>query len=171
MTRRLWQMWQTLPRITPPSRRLQAWSHLEPLIPRRLLSSLSLTYTVPKDSMTQRKLEEGVSTWPLQPYHKPRVLGSQERYYSSYGDDGARDGMTSTPALPKLPVPKLKATMNKYLSVLSTVLSPHELHVTTRHVTEFMTPGGWADKLQEYLLERQEDTDNWACDWWLRCMY
>ncbi|KAL8593546.1 hypothetical protein ACOMHN_058104 [Nucella lapillus] len=61
--------------------------------------------------------------------------------------------------------------MNKYLSVLSTVLSPHELHVTTRHVTEFMTPGGWADTLQEYLLERQEDTNNWAVDWWLDHMY
>ncbi|XP_076455227.1 choline O-acetyltransferase-like [Babylonia areolata] len=73
--------------------------------------------------------------------------------------------------LPKLPVPEVKDTMNKYLTVLSTVISPHELHVTKQHVQQFMTPGGWGDKLQYYLLQRRSETDNWALDWWLDDMY
>ncbi|XP_076455105.1 choline O-acetyltransferase-like [Babylonia areolata] len=73
--------------------------------------------------------------------------------------------------LPKLPVPELKDTMNKYLTVLTTVISPHELHVTLRNVLEFMTPGAWGEKLQSHLLKRQSETDNWATDWWLDNMY
>ncbi|XP_076457596.1 choline O-acetyltransferase-like [Babylonia areolata] len=61
--------------------------------------------------------------------------------------------------------------MDKYLDLLSTVVSEQQLASTRRHVQEFSVQGGWGEKLQGHLLERQEQMDNWAYDWWLGDMY
>ncbi|GFS06517.1 choline O-acetyltransferase [Elysia marginata] len=74
-------------------------------------------------------------------------------------------------ALPKLPVPELQSTLDKYLSLIRTVVSPSEYARTKRIVEQFLKPGGQGDLLQEYLLQRQHGTDNWANKYWLNDMY
>jgi len=64
--------------------------------------------------------------------------------------------------LPKLPVPDLSSTMDKYLSLLSTVVSQQELDSTRQHVQELTRRGGWGEKLQNHLLQRQAEMDNWV---------
>ncbi|CAG5121005.1 unnamed protein product, partial [Candidula unifasciata] len=73
--------------------------------------------------------------------------------------------------LPKLPVPELQSTMDKYLSLVKTVVSPEEYARTQRIVADFCKPHGLGQQLQDYLLSRQQNTDNWATDWWLNDMY
>ncbi|CAL1535923.1 unnamed protein product [Lymnaea stagnalis] len=73
--------------------------------------------------------------------------------------------------LPKLPVPDLQGTMEKYLSLIKTVVSPQEYSRTKYTVDEFCKPGGVGHELQEYLLKRQQCMDNWANEWWLNDMY
>ncbi|RUS91027.1 hypothetical protein EGW08_001244 [Elysia chlorotica] len=74
-------------------------------------------------------------------------------------------------ALPKLPVPELQSTLDKYLSLVRTVVSPAEFARTKRAVEQFLKPGGPGHLLQEYLLQRQQGTDNWANKYWLKDMY
>ena len=52
--------------------------------------------------------------------------------------------------------------MDKYLSLLSTVVSQQELDSTRQHVQEFTRSGGWGEKLQNHLLKRQAEMDNWV---------
>ena len=52
--------------------------------------------------------------------------------------------------------------MDKYLSLLSTVVSQQELDSTRQHVQEFTRRGGWGEKLQNHLLTRQAAMDNWV---------
>ncbi|CAG5122725.1 unnamed protein product, partial [Candidula unifasciata] len=56
-------------------------------------------------------------------------------------------------SLPKLPVPELQETMDKYLTLIKTVVSPQEYARTKSLVAE------------------QQSMDNWANDWWLHDMY
>ncbi|XP_055875750.1 choline O-acetyltransferase-like isoform X3 [Biomphalaria glabrata] len=73
--------------------------------------------------------------------------------------------------LPKLPVPDLHSTMEKYLNFIKTVVAPQDYAKTKYTVDEFIKPDGTGQILQEYLLKRQQCTDNWATEWWLNDMY
>ncbi|XP_074647611.1 choline O-acetyltransferase-like [Tubulanus polymorphus] len=73
--------------------------------------------------------------------------------------------------LPKLPVPDLNSTLDKYLQVLQPVLSEEEYERTKKIVDEFGREGGEGEILQEQLKKFAETKDNWVVDWWLKDMY
>ncbi|XP_059143054.1 choline O-acetyltransferase-like [Physella acuta] len=82
-----------------------------------------------------------------------------------------RDVLLSPLPLPKLPVPDLQGTMDKYLSLIKTVVSPQDYARTKYIVEEFCRQGGVGQELQEQLLQRQQAMDNWANEYWLNDMY
>lgn len=74
--------------------------------------------------------------------------------------------------LPKLPVPPLAATMQKYLQTVRPLLNDADYEKTVKAVQEFQE-GGVGEKLQERLLARANDPSivNWMEDWWLDQAY
>ncbi|ORE03226.1 acyltransferase ChoActase/COT/CPT [Rhizopus microsporus var. microsporus] len=75
--------------------------------------------------------------------------------------------------LPKLPVPALSATLQKYLQSVRPLLSDAEFQRTEQAVKEFEAPGGLGQELQERLLAKANDPNvvNWMEDWWLDQAY
>ncbi|ESO87021.1 hypothetical protein LOTGIDRAFT_107011, partial [Lottia gigantea] len=73
--------------------------------------------------------------------------------------------------LPKLPVPKLQSSLDKYLSLLKTVLNPQQYSKTKFLVDEFCKNGGLGEKLQQYVLKQHDRKDNWSYEWWMEDMY
>ncbi|KAI8581739.1 hypothetical protein K450DRAFT_171831 [Umbelopsis ramanniana AG] len=75
--------------------------------------------------------------------------------------------------LPKLPVPPLAATMQKYLQSVRPLLNDADYEKTVQAVQEFQTKGGVGEKLQERLMARANDPSivNWMEDWWLDQAY
>lgn len=61
--------------------------------------------------------------------------------------------------------------MEKYLSLVKTVMSPHEFSRTKYIVDEFCKTQAQGHELQEHLLKRQQGMDNWANDLWIHDMY
>lgn len=74
--------------------------------------------------------------------------------------------------LPKLPVPPLQATLQKYLRSVRPLLSDEDYKKTEQAVREFETSGAGV-KLQERLEARAKDPSvvNWLEDWWLESAY
>ncbi|KAB0797511.1 hypothetical protein PPYR_08504 [Photinus pyralis] len=72
--------------------------------------------------------------------------------------------------LPKQPLPKLQATLEKYLQTLTPLLSNEEHAVTTKLVKEFEC-SATADTLQKYLEQRAKCKLNWLEEWWLNTAY
>ena len=64
--------------------------------------------------------------------------------------------------LPKLPIPELTATLNKYLLCIRPIVSNDQYERTRQLVDEFQKPGGTGELLQKRLLEYAETTDNWV---------
>ncbi|KAL4660769.1 carnitine O-acetyltransferase isoform X2 [Arapaima gigas] len=74
-------------------------------------------------------------------------------------------------SLPKLPVPPLRQTCERYLAVLEPLVSAEELEHTRRLVAEFTMSGGVGERLQKGLERRARKMDNWLSDWWLQTAY
>ncbi|XP_051503513.1 choline O-acetyltransferase-like isoform X1 [Myxocyprinus asiaticus] len=73
--------------------------------------------------------------------------------------------------LPKLPVPPLQQTLDKYLKCMSHLVPDEEFRKTKTIVEKFGAPGGMGEFLQRKLLERSERKANWVYDYWLEDMY
>ncbi|XP_063050703.1 carnitine O-acetyltransferase-like [Engraulis encrasicolus] len=80
---------------------------------------------------------------------------------------GRRSMVVVPEGLPKLPVPPLKTTFERYLAALEPLLSPEEMEHTRDLVAEFLT-SGVGDRLQKSLERRARKTENWLCDYWLQ---
>lgn len=76
-----------------------------------------------------------------------------------------------TKPLPKLPVPDLHKTLETYLTVMKSVISPDEYRRTKIIAEEFGRSGGIGEMLQEKLKKYAETKENWAYSWWLDDMY
>ncbi|KAG7476809.1 hypothetical protein MATL_G00086810 [Megalops atlanticus] len=73
--------------------------------------------------------------------------------------------------LPKLPVPPLRQTCERYLAMLEPVISEEELSHTRQLMSEFLRSGGVGERLQKGLERRARKTENWLSDWWLQTAY
>lgn len=76
-------------------------------------------------------------------------------------------------SLPRLPVPKLDETAERYLKSLHPLLSANEYATSEAAVQDFIKPGGVGLELQKRLLERRDDptTKNWLYDWFNEATY
>jgi len=73
--------------------------------------------------------------------------------------------------LPKLPVPLLSLTMAQYLDNLRPILSEESMLLSQVAVQDFIKPGGVGELAHKHLLEKSEQEDNWAYNYWLKDMY
>lgn len=82
---------------------------------------------------------------------------------------------TNPQNLPKLPVPKLNETLNKFLDTAEPHLTASGFENTKNVVREFGKSGGIGEKLQNLLEQRAATKENWLSDptsnWWLNCAY
>lgn len=65
-------------------------------------------------------------------------------------------------SLPKLPVPPLQQTCDRYLAVLDPIIDPEELNHTRKLVEDFQKPGGVGECLQKNLEGRSKKMENWV---------
>ena len=79
------------------------------------------------------------------------------------------DALFTSTGIPRLPVPPLDQTLDKYLQVLTPLLSPDQLSRTQKEVQAFK--GGPGPELQRALMERAKTRDSWLHQWWLECAY
>ncbi|XP_059048863.1 carnitine O-acetyltransferase-like [Achroia grisella] len=73
--------------------------------------------------------------------------------------------------LPRLPVPKLTDTLNKYLKTVRPHLKDEEFAVTSQLIQSFGAEGGVGQKLQGLLERRAQEHSNWLEEWWLLTAY
>lgn len=79
--------------------------------------------------------------------------------------------LTHQEGLPKLPVPPLNQTCERYLAALEPLVSDEEMDHTRKVVQEFLK-GGVGERLQKGLERRARKTDNWVDNWiYLTFMY
>ena len=71
-------------------------------------------------------------------------------------------------SLPRLPVPSLEETSQRYLKAVHPLLSKSQFENTKRAVAEFISPTGKGHELQRRLEARRKDPKhkNWLHEWW-----
>lgn len=72
-------------------------------------------------------------------------------------------------SLPKLPVPALDATLQKYLRTVRPLVSDEDFKQTQQYVEEFKKHPG--PVLQKYLEDRAAKEINWLSEWWASVAY
>lgn len=73
--------------------------------------------------------------------------------------------------LPKLPVPSLKATAEKYLLSVKPLVRPETYAKTEAAVNEFVKPGAVGEELQRRLVSYDKTKKNWLYEFWNEASY
>ncbi|BFZ57216.1 Carnitine O-acetyltransferase mitochondrial [Savitreella phatthalungensis] len=84
-----------------------------------------------------------------------------------YKEDSSKGPMLRwQESLPKLPVPPLEKTAERYIRSLEAILKPDELARSKEAVAKFLQTEG--PELQQKLIERSKrpDVKNWLTEWW-----
>ena len=89
----------------------------------------------------------GLTKLTVTTYHPQGPKGNMLKYQSS---------------LPKLPVPPLHQSLEKYLRAIRPLVSDEEFEKTSKAVQEFGSKHGIGIKLQKALEERAKTHDNWV---------
>ncbi|CAG7785167.1 unnamed protein product [Allacma fusca] len=71
--------------------------------------------------------------------------------------------------LPKLPVPELEKTLQRYLEAVQPILTIKQFERAQELARQLAENEG--PELQHHITERQLKTKNWAYDWWMNDMY
>lgn len=66
-------------------------------------------------------------------------------------------------SLPRLPVPPLQQSLQKYLKAVQPIVNDEEFEKTSKKVKEFGKENGTGEQLQEMLKKRAKLQDNWVC--------
>ncbi|KAL8805875.1 MAG: hypothetical protein Q9182_001656 [Xanthomendoza sp. 2 TL-2023] len=76
-------------------------------------------------------------------------------------------------ALPKMPVPSLRTTLEEYMLSIRPLLTDAEYALSKKRVEDFGTKGGWGEILQERLEARSKDPEieNWLYEYWVTHYY
>ena len=74
-------------------------------------------------------------------------------------DDKSGTGETM---LPKLPLPNINETMEKYLDAVVAYISPDDYERTKGHVKDFLSHEDDLDKIKRFLEKRNEENANWV---------
>jgi len=69
--------------------------------------------------------------------------------------------------LPKLPIPPLQQSLDKYLRSIRPLVDDEDFAHTQSVVEVFSRKGGHGEKLHSQLIKRSAREDNWLEDWWL----
>ncbi|KAI1779601.1 carnitine O-acetyltransferase [Hypoxylon cercidicola] len=104
----------------------------------------------------------------------PAARRSNSSLPQGYVEDKSKGAMLRfQESLPRLPVPTLAETANRYVKSLHPLLSPVEYAASKKAVDEFIKPGGVGQKLQEKLIARRENpkVKNWIYEWWNDAAY
>ena len=81
----------------------------------------------------------------------------------SYHPQGPKGNMLKYQAsLPKLPVPPLQQSLQKYLKAVRPLVNDAEFKRTHKVVEEFGMKNGIGEKLQKALEDRAKTRDNWV---------
>ena len=64
--------------------------------------------------------------------------------------------------LPKLPLPNINETMEKYLDSVAAYISPNDYERTKTHVKAFLSNEEDLKKIDEFLAKRNMETQNWV---------
>jgi len=67
--------------------------------------------------------------------------------------------------LPKLPVPSLEQTLERYLATVKPIVNEGQYERTRAMVKAFGSSNGPGPRLQEKLLQLREERDNWVSMW------
>lgn len=70
--------------------------------------------------------------------------------------------MLKSGGLPKLPLPPLEQTMEKYLIAMQPLTTPQQLDRLKNLVKSFSSSTAIGPRLQLYLEEQREQKDNWV---------
>lgn len=68
--------------------------------------------------------------------------------------------------LPRLPVPSLDDTVQKYVRSVEPFLTKEQLSESLSKAQDFVKPGGFGHTLQTRLEHFAKDKDNWLAEWW-----
>uniref|UniRef100_A0A673TP95 Carnitine O-acetyltransferase n=1 Tax=Suricata suricatta TaxID=37032 RepID=A0A673TP95_SURSU len=107
-------------------------------------------------------MENGQQKEKVKPlgFLKPRSLLKMSGRFKAHQD-----------SLPRLPVPALQQSLDRYLKALQPIVSQEEWTQTKQLVEEFQIPGGVGERLQKGLERRARKTENWLSEWWLKTAY
>mmetsp|Transcript_11703 Transcript_11703/g.13575 ORF Transcript_11703/g.13575 Transcript_11703/m.13575 type:complete len:636 (-) Transcript_11703:142-2049(-) len=113
---------------------------------------------------------------------KSKIAGYEKQVFRDHGVDYAASSDMEPDSLPlyamqkdvdRLPVPKLKDSIELYLSSVIPHLSAQELENTKRAAADFVKPGGLGETLQKRLEDRAASKPNtsWLQEWWNEYAY